>query len=62
MTSGIAWLVSKNKLVTLYKSQPVPKENEPDTVFLGTASNSPTQLHPKTVVQDVLRNVLLCCC
>ena len=59
MTSGIAWLTSKQKLVTLYKSRLVPKENETDTVFLGTASNSPTQLRPKTVGQEVLRNVLL---
>ena len=58
MTSGIAWLASKNKLVTLYKSRLVPKENEPNIVFLGTTSNSPTQ-RPKTVVQDVLPNVII---
>ena len=59
MTSGITWLASRNKLVTLYKSQLVHKENEPNTVFPGTASNSYTELCPKMVVQDVLRNVLL---
>lgn len=43
----------------LYLPRLVSKKNELDTVFLATASNKPSQIRPKTIVQSVLYNVLL---
>ena len=47
------------KPAALYKLHPVSKDGQRENVFLGTTSNKPSQIRPKWVPQDVVKNVLV---